>query len=648
MKLKNRLILTFLALTLIPTVIISVLLYKSGYSLSKESYTRNLIESIHVQADYISQTLENDMVSDERFVKKNFLQNSGSVFSDARRNDLLAAFQSYLEEAEDKISVCILLDKDDKPIYTIGENEVLAKLRSQLPVLSELSKQTMMEFDLGENTYSLGCITPIRDAQNTYLGSMVTMYNQSYIFKIISSYYKIADTSTYICRSDGGVINSRRLSDDKQNTAITQALVELTLTTEGVIDMRIDRVPVSGYYKNIPNSPWYLVGFIDHALIYQFTNQYILVYILIILGILIADILLSVYFSEQVVKPIKGLIKVMEIYQNSLSSETKTELQSPEKSGYYETRYLWSKFLGLMKTIELVRHNFEGIYQLYQSSVMADTNIDIDVKAQTVSSNKEDFQELMNQLHVAEGSCIVDRFVLCFCEKDQTLLTKILEGMRDEHLSVAQEAEVYSPFFNEKWFHILVVPMYEDDRLSRLYIQLRDISGFKKQQLASIEQARRDALTGLYNRSGFAECAGKFLQLEGASDLHGLLFIDMDYFKLVNDNLGHHAGDDLLRDVGQALTDTVGALGIVSRFGGDEFAVFLPHTTMEVIASVKETLGKRLVYPFETTTASFVVSASIGTACWSPSSTESFERLLQKADESMYQAKRTFKEHAPH
>ena len=642
MKLKNILVLAFLTLTLIPIIIMSLLLYRSGFNLSKASYMNSLTESINVQSDYIAQTIKNNMISDYRFASRNdVLLTDANVPPDVQRTELLKAFELYLKSSEGEITVCILMDKSGEAIYTVGEKKMLDAVSSQLPILSGLSGQTMMEFELKPSIYSLGVITPVYDDSNAYAGSLISVYDESYIFKIISSYYEISDTSTYICRQSGDVISYRGLPDEKRNNATTQALSNQVFNKEGVLNIRVDNTPVAGYYKNIYNSPWHLVGVIDDKLIYNFTNQFVLGYIFIIIGVLIADVILSFYFSKRVVEPINALIKVMEGYKNDLNS---SDLHCSEKNGYYETKYLCSKFLDLMQTIMLVQHNFEGIYQLYQSNDMDDMNIDIDVKKQTVISNKEVFQELMNGVEVPEGACIVERFVSCFCEKDKVLLMTMFENMRDHHLSVTSEAEVYTPHFGEKWYHSLVVPMYENDRLSRLFIQLRDISNFKKQELQSSETARRDALTGLYNRTGFVEYVKKFLQDAPETDLHGLLFIDMDYFKMVNDNFGHSAGDDLLCTVGDTLVNIIGAQGFASRFGGDEFVVFFPQTSQEEVTRVKQEISKNLIYPFSTDKISFVVSASIGVTTWSRASGETLETLLKQADIDMYEAKRKFKE----
>lgn len=640
MKLKNILMITFLVLTIVPIMIVSILLYKSGFDLSKESYTRNLVESLNVQADYISQTIENNMISDYRFATQTITSTQKIEETPAvRKSGLHTAITSYLSTAEDKISVCILLDQQHMPIYSIGEKVVVDAIHAQLPEPSEFTKQAIIEFNLGDGTRSLGIITPLWE-QNTYIGCLVSVYDKSYIFKIISSYYEIADTSTYICGENGDIISSRQFSDENSEK-MQEFLHGLTFSSEGTIDTHTANTSLSGYYKNIHNTPWYLVGFVDDRLIYSFTNQYLPIYIFIILGVVLVDIILSFYFSHRVVKPINSLIRVMEGYQNSLNGK---ELQCQEEGGYVETKYLRTKFLELMKKILLVQHNFEGVYQLYQSNNMGDTNIDIDVANQTISSNKDMFQALICEVEVPTDACVVEKFTHCFCEKDQQSLLEMLEGMRDEHLSVTQEAEVYTPYLGEKWFHILVVPMYTNERLSRLFIQLRDVSNFKKQELKSNEEAKQDALTGLYNRAGFISYVDDALQSSNETDLHALLFIDMDYFKLVNDNLGHTAGDELLRSVGRTLLDASGQDDIVSRFGGDEFAVFLTHTSPIAISKMEHILKERLVYPFHTEQISFIVSASIGVSTWHHESPSTLKELLEQADGAMYKAKRDFKQ----
>ncbi|WP_249522283.1 GGDEF domain-containing protein [Modestobacter marinus] len=148
-------------------------------------------------------------------------------------------------------------------------------------------------------------------------------------------------------------------------------------------------------------------------------------------------------------------------------------------------------------------------------------------------------------------------------------------------------------------------------------------------------QARTDALTGLANRGTFS--AALAAATPSAAGDPWLLFVDLDDFKLVNDRLGHAAGDDLLRAVGARLAGVVRAPDLCARLGGDEFAV-LVHAAD---AAEAETLGRRLVEavsaPVPLAAGTARVGASIGAARVLPGA--SWTSTLQQADLAMYAAK---------
>lgn len=631
MRLKNVLRLTFIALTLIPIFIVSVLFYKSGFELSKQTYSNNLNESINVQGDYISQMIESDMIYNSRFAKKTLTEYQNNK----NQNSINESFNAYLDISEDKIASCMMLDENNELIYSTGEKRIVDQIISQIPNQLEKDMQEVREFSFSENSYSLGILTPVW-VNDTYQGTMISVYNESFVFKIISNYYDINDTATYICRENGESIRYNGYSQ-LEGTQIIKPEHNVKNNALGEVDSKVNDENTFGYYKSIRNTPWYLVILVNDSLIYSFTNQFIFIYIIIIALILVSDIALAFYFTNKLVQPIRSLINVIEEYQNNLDQNI---VDNEKNVGYYETKYLRSKFFGLMNTISLVQHNFKGIYQLYQSNDMGDTNIDIDVKEQIIHSNKDNFKELLSQIELNEDDCVVENFVKCFCKEDEDKLRLIFENMRDEHLATSAEIEVYTPNLNQHWFHVVVVPLYEDDRLSRLFIQLRDISSFKRQEMESNLQARRDSLTGLYNRLGLMD----FVQNDVKTKKHNsyaILFADMDYFKLVNDCFGHSEGDKLLMHIGDDLTNIVKEKGIVSRLGGDEFVILLPDP--KDIQSIQDEITKALIYEYVYKNEKFTISASIGKATWNCHSSSSFEEILKQADISMYETKRRLK-----
>ncbi|MDT7949994.1 MAG: EAL domain-containing protein [Acetobacteraceae bacterium] len=156
---------------------------------------------------------------------------------------------------------------------------------------------------------------------------------------------------------------------------------------------------------------------------------------------------------------------------------------------------------------------------------------------------------------------------------------------------------------------------------------------FEESAPAAPAAARTDALTGLADRHVFNE---RLAALCDSGSEVALLMIDLDRFKLVNDTLGHQAGDALLRLVGQRLRSTFRNADVVSRFGGDEFAIAAvagPEAT-----SIAERIVKVLSRPYLIEEQSAVVGASIGIA-YAPVHGCDPVSLTRAADLALYQAK---------
>lgn len=149
--------------------------------------------------------------------------------------------------------------------------------------------------------------------------------------------------------------------------------------------------------------------------------------------------------------------------------------------------------------------------------------------------------------------------------------------------------------------------------------------------------ARRDELTGLLNRRAARECAESLL---ARGDGLGVLLLDLDRFKNVNDSLGHHAGDQLLRVVAQRLAEVVREPDdVVARLGGDEFVVLARGVHDDESAGVLcERLTKAITAPVTIDGLEVSVGASIGIAL-APVHGSDYGTLLQRADIAMYDAK---------
>ena len=162
----------------------------------------------------------------------------------------------------------------------------------------------------------------------------------------------------------------------------------------------------------------------------------------------------------------------------------------------------------------------------------------------------------------------------------------------------------------------------------------------REQQAARLRHAaNHDVLTGLANRARFFEHLRNVLEDDRAGPLVGVLYVDLDEFKPVNDRLGHRAGDVLLGEVAKRLTDVVRDHDLVARLGGDEFAVVCPGAPDEAaLAAVAERLTAAVCRPVAIGDESVTVGASVGIA-FAPPGACSIDALVEAADAALYDAK---------
>ena len=169
--------------------------------------------------------------------------------------------------------------------------------------------------------------------------------------------------------------------------------------------------------------------------------------------------------------------------------------------------------------------------------------------------------------------------------------------------------------------------------LGRLIVTFREASSLAD----SHQLARTDELTGLGNRRSFYDTAQQ--QLAVSNSRGALLLLDLDRFKEVNDSLGHHAGDDLLRLVAARLRKNLhGTSEVLSRLGGDEFAILLVGASSEDAERLASGIRSVLEPPFTVDGVTVRVNASIGISLFPEQGVE-VSALLRRADIAMYQAK---------
>ncbi len=254
-------------------------------------------------------------------------------------------------------------------------------------------------------------------------------------------------------------------------------------------------------------------------------------------------------------------------------------------------------------------------------------------------------QKLTDVMRVAEeGNFLVRAPILSedelgeLAQSFNTMLAKItdLDAQKIEterELIIAQASLKYKEELEEKAKVI-------ESTNQKLELSLKDLSTlYEKVKELSVT----DELTGIYNRRHFQNML--HMEWKRASRFGrplSMLMIDVDYFKKYNDTFGHVKGDEALKLLAQILSDHVREVDTVARFGGEEFVILLPDTSLEDACMVGEKLKtfivEKTILPPEKGGLGYPLGVSIGASSY-PEVVDSEEDLLNTADKSLYKAK---------
>jgi len=166
---------------------------------------------------------------------------------------------------------------------------------------------------------------------------------------------------------------------------------------------------------------------------------------------------------------------------------------------------------------------------------------------------------------------------------------------------------------------------------------------FLREQLSQLyseveEKARIDGLTGLLNRQSLDETiASEINRYSRYGGIFSFIILDLESLTKINNTYGHLAGDDLLKETGNSLNRSIRSADQAFRYGGDEFAILLPNTSVDAANRVAERIRKQIA---SIAINDISITASLGLASW-PENGRSAEEIIAAADAALYQAKRS-------
>ena len=188
-------------------------------------------------------------------------------------------------------------------------------------------------------------------------------------------------------------------------------------------------------------------------------------------------------------------------------------------------------------------------------------------------------------------------------------------------------------------------PIERNELAARVKTQIRRhrySNELRKNLSSTVAMAVIDGLTGLYNRRYFDRHMSVLLEKARESDNNlGLMMLDIDFFKSVNDTHGHAAGDEVLKEFSQRMQRNIRGMDLACRYGGEEFAILLPETDLAHAKGVAERIRHAVASePFETeTTMPLNITVSVGISI-NEHEDDTPEQMLKRADIALYRAKR--------
>ena len=221
---------------------------------------------------------------------------------------------------------------------------------------------------------------------------------------------------------------------------------------------------------------------------------------------------------------------------------------------------------------------------------------------------------------------------------DRANVVAIMEEIRNGREAIEVECRLVRPDGDVRTVRIIGTALVDHIGDShRMVGTMQDISDQKELEEEIHHRAFHDPLTGLANRALFLDRLAFALKRRTPSEQVGVVFVDLDDFKAVNDSLGHAAGDELLIGVAQLMKSLVRPSDTVARFGGDEFAVLVENGTHSAATDMAERFQQALSVPLALGSGDILVTGSMGIAIASEASTP--EDLMRDADIAMYAVK---------
>lgn len=184
---------------------------------------------------------------------------------------------------------------------------------------------------------------------------------------------------------------------------------------------------------------------------------------------------------------------------------------------------------------------------------------------------------------------------------------------------------------------------YYKDEKSLVVGTMKSVNIRQIEKAYYLTDAAKDSATGLFNKRATMEYVSDRIKASESKNI-GIIIIDIDNFKNINDTFGHLFGDEVISKVSDVIKSVVSSRGVVGRFGGDEFMIIMEnYGSKESIGIMLETIARHLAWMYRGINDDIMITASIGVSCF-PYDGKTYEELFMKADKALYIAKENGKD----
>lgn len=290
-----------------------------------------------------------------------------------------------------------------------------------------------------------------------------------------------------------------------------------------------------------------------------------------------------------------------------------------------------TRYKRLLKTAAADKQKFMSLFKYHPDAAMT---LDLDG---TIIEINDAFVRIAYE---PVQSFLGASFFHIFLEKRKVVERSFLAALQGQHQSF--EVDYLDNAGNKYYYSVTFIPIYIDKNVAGVFVISKDITN----KIASTERiqflAYHDSLTGLANRAYFEETLKKKLDASNRGDM-AVIFIDFDRFKVINDSLGHDAGDELLVSISARLSSVIRRGDILARLGGDEFVILLMdiQTKAEII-EILERMMKVLAPSYFIKNNYVITTPSMGVSL-SEEKEKSAVMMMKQADIAMYYSKKNGK-----